>query len=63
MGPTGEAEPPGARDAAGERWVDGADGRVLRPYALVGGRTRVSGANFDLAAMVSVTRHRACPAA
>lgn len=43
-------------DATGERWADEAAGRVLRPYALTGGRTRVSGADFDLAAMVSVTR-------
>jgi hypothetical protein len=52
--PTGEGVPPGARDAAGERWAQEADGRVLRPYALVGGRTRVGGADFDPAAIVSV---------
>jgi hypothetical protein len=56
MGLTSGRERCGAMDAAGERWLDEAAGPVLRPYALVGGRTRVSGADFDLAAMVSVAR-------
>jgi len=50
MGPTGEM------GSSGDRWVDEAAGRVVRPYALVGGRTQASGANFDLVAMVTVAR-------
>jgi Protein of unknown function (DUF742) len=36
------------------RWADGAAGPVIRPYALVGGRTRPTGEFFDLIAMVTV---------
>jgi Protein of unknown function (DUF742) len=50
MGPTGGMGP------SGERWADEEAGRVVRPYALVGGRTQASGANFDLVAMVTVSR-------
>jgi hypothetical protein len=35
-----------------DRWADGAAGPVIRPYALVGGRTRPTGEFFDLIAMV-----------
>jgi Protein of unknown function (DUF742) len=35
------------------RWADGAAGPVIRPYALVGGRTRPAGEFFDLIAMVT----------
>jgi Protein of unknown function (DUF742) len=35
------------------RWADGAAGPVIRPYALVGGRTRPAGESFDLIAMVT----------
>jgi hypothetical protein len=35
-----------------DRWVDGAAGPVIRPYALVGGRTTPAGEFFDLIAMV-----------
>ena len=35
------------------RWADGAAGPVIRPYALVGGRTRPVGEFFDLIAMVT----------
>jgi hypothetical protein len=41
------------------RWLDADAGRVVRPYALTGGRTRPSGAAFDLVATVSATRARA----
>jgi hypothetical protein len=36
------------------RWADGAAGPVIRPYALVGGRTKPAGEFFDLIAMVTV---------
>lgn len=36
-----------------DRWADGAAGPVIRPYALVGGRTRPAGEFFDLIAMVT----------
>jgi hypothetical protein len=49
MGPSGP-------ESFGEQWVDEDAGRVVRPYALVGGRTRNSGANFDLLTMVTVAR-------
>jgi len=45
MSPSGS--PPG-------HWADGAAGPVIRPYALVGGRTRPVGEFFDLIAMVTV---------
>src|SRR6266568_847729 len=41
---------------SGERWVDEEAGHVVRPYALVGGRTRPTGGGFDLVAMVTVAR-------
>jgi hypothetical protein len=47
MNPAGS--PPG-------RWADGAAGRVIRPYALTGGRTKPAGEFFDLIAMVTVRR-------
>jgi hypothetical protein len=50
MGRSGE---PGS---SGERWVDDEAGRVVRPYALVRGRTRPSGGDFDLVTMVTVAR-------
>jgi hypothetical protein len=42
--------------APGERWVNDAAGPIIRPYALVGGRTQPSGASFDLIAMVRARR-------
>jgi hypothetical protein len=36
-----------------DRWADGKAGPVIRPYALVGGRTRPVGEFFDLIAMVT----------
>jgi hypothetical protein len=39
-----------------ERWLDSEAGPVVRPYALIGGRTRHSGAKFDLVATVRATR-------
>jgi Protein of unknown function (DUF742) len=39
-----------------ERWLDGEAGPVVRPYALVGGRTRPAGRSFDLIAMVTAAR-------
>jgi hypothetical protein len=50
MARSGEPWPPG------ERWVDEKAGRVVRPYALVGGRTRPSGPDFDLVTIVTVAR-------
>jgi Protein of unknown function (DUF742) len=44
----------------GQRRVDGEAGPVIRPYALVGGRTQPAGGSFDLIAMVTVQR-RATP--
>jgi hypothetical protein len=41
---------------SGEHWVNDAPGPVIRPYALVGGRTQPSGACFDLIAMVRARR-------
>ena len=64
MGPPGERGPSGETGPSGEQWVDEDAGWVVRPYALVGGRTRASGANFDLVAMVTVARRiRPDPAA
>jgi hypothetical protein len=37
------------------RWLDAAAGPVVRPYALTQGRTRHSGAAFDLVATVTAT--------
>jgi hypothetical protein len=39
-----------------ERWLDAEAGPVVRPYALTGGRTRHTGASFDLVATVTATR-------
>jgi hypothetical protein len=41
-----------------ERWLDAEAGRVVRPYALTGGRTRHSGEAFDLVATVIATQRR-----
>jgi len=38
--------------SSGERWVNDEAGPVIRPYALVGGRTQPSGGRLDLIAMV-----------
>jgi hypothetical protein len=40
----------------GERWLDDEAGPVVRPYAIVGGRTRPAGPGFDLIAMVTAAR-------
>jgi hypothetical protein len=42
--------------SSGERWVDEKAGHVVRPYALVNGRTRPSGPDFDLVTIVTVAR-------
>jgi hypothetical protein len=39
-----------------DRWANDAAGPVIRPYALVGGRTRPAGESFDLVAMVTARR-------
>ncbi|HMH91180.1 MAG TPA: DUF742 domain-containing protein [Streptosporangiaceae bacterium] len=41
---------------SGERWINDAAGPVIRPYALVGGRTQPAGGSFDLIAMVMARR-------
>jgi Protein of unknown function (DUF742) len=41
-----------------EGWLDAEAGRVVRPYALTQGRTRHSGAAFDLVATVLATQIR-----
>jgi hypothetical protein len=41
-----------------ERWLDADAGPVVRSYVLTGGRTRHSGAAFDLVATVRATRAR-----
>jgi hypothetical protein len=41
---------------SGERWVDEEAGHVVRPYALVHGRTRPSSGAFGLVTMVTVAR-------
>jgi hypothetical protein len=38
---------------ADDRWLDRDAGPIVRPYALVGGRTRPSGETFDLMTMVT----------
>jgi hypothetical protein len=50
MGRPGDQWPPG------ERWVDEKAGRVVRPYALVRGRTRASGAGIDVVTIATVAR-------
>ncbi|MBB4912937.1 DUF742 domain-containing protein [Streptosporangium saharense] len=37
------------------RWMDEEAGPVVRPFALIGGRTRSSGDTLDLVAMVTAT--------
>ncbi|MDH2426600.1 DUF742 domain-containing protein [Sphaerisporangium sp. TRM90804] len=39
----------------GEQWLDEEAGPIVRPYALIRGRTRSSGDDLDLIAMVSAT--------
>jgi hypothetical protein len=41
-------------ESSGEWWVDEEAGRVVRPYALVRGRIRDSGGEFDLVTMITV---------
>jgi hypothetical protein len=38
---------------AEDRWLDRDAGPIVRPYALIGGRTRPSGETFDLMTMVT----------
>jgi Protein of unknown function (DUF742) len=52
----------GGPESSDERWVDEEAGRVVRPYALVRGRIRDSGGEFDLVTMITVAR-RVRPAA
>jgi DNA-binding transcriptional ArsR family regulator len=42
--------------SSGERWINDAAGPIIRPYALVGGRTQASGGGFNLIAMVAAVR-------
>ena len=42
--------------SSGDRWYDDEAGPVIRPYALVGGRTQPVGDSFDLIAMVTARR-------
>jgi hypothetical protein len=37
---------------AGERWLNEKAGQIVRPYALTGGRTAMTGQRFNLLAMV-----------
>lgn len=37
------------------QWMDEEAGPIVRPYALIGGRTRSSGDELDLVAMVTAT--------
>ncbi|MFC4533857.1 DUF742 domain-containing protein [Sphaerisporangium dianthi] len=39
----------------GEQWLDEEAGPIVRPYALIRGRTRSSGDDLDLIAMVTAT--------
>ena len=51
-------EPWQSRDrwqSGGERWADEQAGHIVRPYALVRGRTRPTGADFDLVTIVTVS--------
>jgi Protein of unknown function (DUF742) len=41
---------------ADDRWLDQDAGPVVRPYALVGGRTRPSGETFELVSMITAVR-------
>jgi hypothetical protein len=38
---------------AEDRWLDRDAGPIVRPYQLIGGRTRPSGETFDLMAMIT----------
>jgi hypothetical protein len=40
---------------SGPQWIDEEAGPFVRPYALTSGRTRSSGDDFDLVAIVSAT--------
>lgn len=42
---------------ADDEWLDGDAGPVVRPYAVVGGRTRPTGETLDVVAMVYALRH------
>jgi hypothetical protein len=42
--------------ASAERWFDSEAGPVVRPYAVVGGRTRPAGGEIDLIAMITAAR-------
>ena len=42
--------------APADEWLDADAGPVVRPYALVGGRTRTTGEPFDLVSMVIAVR-------
>lgn len=46
----------GGPGSPGEQWLDEEAGHVVRPYALVRGRTRPSGGDFDVVTMVTVAR-------
>jgi hypothetical protein len=41
---------------ADDTWLDQDAGPVVRPYALVGGRTRPAGETFDLVSMITAVR-------
>ena len=41
-----------------ERWLDSEAGPVVRPYALIGGRTRARRQKFGLVATVKATVRR-----
>lgn len=43
-------------EPSAERWYDAEAGPVVRPYAVVGGRTRATGGSIDVIAMVSASR-------
>jgi Protein of unknown function (DUF742) len=42
--------------SSGEMWVDADAGPVVRPYAVISGRTRPGGDSLDLIAMITSTR-------
>jgi hypothetical protein len=41
---------------AEDRWLDRDAGPIVRPYALIGGRTRPRGETFDLMTMITAVR-------
>ncbi|MFG1999030.1 DUF742 domain-containing protein [Spirillospora sp. NPDC048911] len=45
-------------NSRGDRWLDREAGPVVRPYAMVRGRTRPRGESFDLIAVVAATGER-----